>query len=361
MTHDILRRYPGVRGDPMAMAMLCHVLRAKDHHLDAIALAQAAVDLAPRDLAVRDVARSALSGGVLNYYLEMLHDGRRNHCYALAIARAVRPGMRVLEIGTGAGLLSMMAARAGAEVVTCEGNPIVAAVAKDVIAQNGFADRIRVIAKRSTDLEIGVDLPEKPELLISELVSDTLFGERINHDLADAHKRLLAPYTRVLPPRCELRCALVDAKIGGGARPLEMVEGFDLSAFNIVTPPPSRALRANPHNATLRSDPSGAMSMDYSGPPPFGPLSQSVTLISRGGRVSAVAQWVRIDFGEGIVFENDPFDGQRSHWGSPLHPLPEPIETAAGEPVELRWRLLGHNLLLHVERGTTPRDRRQGG
>ena len=43
--------------------------------------------------------------------------------YDAALRRAIRPGCRVLEIGTGSGLLAMMAARAGAaQVVTCERN-----------------------------------------------------------------------------------------------------------------------------------------------------------------------------------------------------------------------------------------------
>ena len=354
MIGDILERYPSVRDNPMGMALLCTALRTKGFHADAIALARAAIEMAPQDLAVRDAARKSLSAGVFEYYGPMLHDGRRNRCYALAIERAVRPGMRVLEIGTGAGLLAMMAARAGADVVTCESNPVVAAAARDVVAQNGLADRIRVIAKKSTDLVIGEDLPEKPELLISELVHDTLFGEGINPNLADAHKRLLAPDSRVLPPRCELRCALIEAKPGVRARPLDIVEGFDLSAFNIVTAPPSGKLRANPRNAALRSAPYSAMTMEYSRPPPFGPTSQTVTLRSSGGHVNAVAQWVRIDFGDGIVFENNPFDGQVSHWGSPLHPLLEPLETAAGELIDVHWRLMTNQLLLNVERAKTP-------
>ena len=50
-------------------------------------------------------------------YLDMLHDARRNQAYAIAIksaVEAVRAGAPILDIGTGTGLLALLAAR-------CEG------------------------------------------------------------------------------------------------------------------------------------------------------------------------------------------------------------------------------------------------
>ena len=56
-------------------------------------------------------------------YILQLQDAERNRMYAEAIAAvlAARPGAHVLDIGTGTGLLAMMAAGAGAASVTaCE-------------------------------------------------------------------------------------------------------------------------------------------------------------------------------------------------------------------------------------------------
>ena len=57
------------------------------------------------------------------------------------------PLHKVLEIGTGAGLLSLIAARAGAEVVTCEADPVVAA--------REIADRSEAIRQAVAGLERG--------------------------------------------------------------------------------------------------------------------------------------------------------------------------------------------------------------
>ena len=52
---------------------------------------------------------------------------------ARAIRRVVRPGIHVLEISTGGGLLAMFAAQAGARVTTCEAHPTIATTARAIV------------------------------------------------------------------------------------------------------------------------------------------------------------------------------------------------------------------------------------
>lgn len=343
MTDDIRERYPEVAGRPFEMAALCQALCRRGKIADAYALGRAAVAAAPHDMRVHTLVRAALSRGVPGWHIPMLHDAARNRCYAEAIARLVEPGVRVLEIGSGAGLLAMLAARAGAEVVTCDYVPAVAAAAADIVRLNGLSDRVTVVAKRSADLRVGIDLAEPADLLLSELFDDSLFGDNVIGFVADARARLLKPGAAIVPARAELRCALAAFDVPLQRRPLGTVEGFDLSPFNLLAPD---VLRAGMAGAVLRSDACSALPVDFATASPREGRSATLHVRSHGGRIDGVAQWLRLDFGGGVVYENAPGAGSRSHWGAPLHPFAEPIETAAGEFVEVGVRLFGSQLLI---------------
>lgn len=79
---------------------------------------------------------------------------------------------RWLDIGTGSGLLASLVAAATAstrtEVYACEGVNEVADVAAQTFQKNG--ERVRLFRGRSTEMEIGRDLPSRVPRVISELL-----------------------------------------------------------------------------------------------------------------------------------------------------------------------------------------------
>ncbi len=56
-----------------------------------------------------------------------------------ALSRWVRPGMRVLDLGTGSGVLAIAAAKLGARVDALDIDPVAVAAARENAAQNGVA------------------------------------------------------------------------------------------------------------------------------------------------------------------------------------------------------------------------------
>lgn len=56
----------------------------------------------------------------------------------------VRPGMRVLDLGTGSGILAIPSARLGGEVTALDISDVAVEVARDNVAANGVADRVSV-------------------------------------------------------------------------------------------------------------------------------------------------------------------------------------------------------------------------
>ena len=150
----------------------------------------------------------------------------------------VTPETVVLEIGAGTGILAMMAARAGAKhVYTCEMNPPVAQAAQENIVRNGYADWITVIPKKSTDLVIGEDIPAPADLLVSEITSNDLLSRESCLPWKMPTNGCCAQGQQCCPLKRLLRGALVGGALWSDRCRLGEISGFDLSAFNRLSPP----------------------------------------------------------------------------------------------------------------------------
>lgn len=62
-----------------------------------------------------------------------------------ALLKHVRPGMRVLDVGCGSGILAILAAKLGAEkVIGVDTDPEAVQVARENVARNGVSDRVHI-------------------------------------------------------------------------------------------------------------------------------------------------------------------------------------------------------------------------
>jgi len=155
------------------------IQRARGETKEAIDALRRAVALNPDLAEAKTNLRNVYRDVVPPWHFAMMGDKPRNDAYEAAINRAVA-GKRVLDIGTGSGLLSMMAARAGAKsVVTCEAVPLIAARAREIIAANGLSDRITVVDRRSTELATGAGITERAQVLVTEIFSGELISEGV--------------------------------------------------------------------------------------------------------------------------------------------------------------------------------------
>ncbi len=269
------------------------------------------------------------------WHFTMLHDRRRNDDYEAAIGRAVK-GKRVLEIGTGTGLLSMLAGRAGAEsVVTCDAVDVIADRARDIIAQNGFSDRVTVIAKRSTDLVIGKDLPERAQVLITETFSSNLLDEGIIPTIEHAHQHLLAENALVIPAAASAFGFLIGGELLHDMLFVGRIKNLDLSAFNDFAPPNlAVSLESMPHE--VLSDDVELLRFDLK-QRRFPLESRNITLsATRAGTCVGIAQWIRIELDRDTAYDNRPSpDAVNAHWSQLVYRFPHPIEVTPGDLVQI--------------------------
>src|SRR4051812_12021176 len=126
--------------------------------------------------------RVKLSQDVMQLHLEMLNDRTRTLSFIEAIRETVRPDDIVLDIGTGTGILAATAARAGARHVYAIEAGQIQKVARALFESNGLKDRITLIRGWSTQIE----LPERADVLISEVIGHEPLAEDVLETTADA-------------------------------------------------------------------------------------------------------------------------------------------------------------------------------
>lgn len=237
--------------------------------------------------------------------------------------------MTVFEIGTGTGILAMLAVRAGAEhVYPCERRADVAEAAKAIIQRNGMSDRITVIAKDAYALQLGEDLPERADLFVTEIVDNGLLTEYVLPLTELARRKFLKPDAILLPRRVSARGYLVSGRGHCESFRMREVMGFDLTPFNRFTQVEICAGKGGGSEIETLSESAELISFDLREDAPKEgdpPISLAAT---QPGTAEALMRWLHLDFGDDIVFENAP--PQRSSWFPYLHVLPTPLEVSPG-------------------------------
>jgi len=279
-------------------------------------------------------------------HARMLHDEARTRDFIAAITAAVRPGDVVLEIGTGSGVLAVASARAGARHVYAVEASDIADVAAEVFARNGVADRVTLVPGWSRQ----IDLPERADLLVSEVIGNEPLEEEILETMLDARRRLLAPDARLIPYALELV-----------ARPLRLPEEeFRQRAFGRDAVDRWRGLYDIDFGPLLDAagpDPVHTLTEAevVAGWPPAGPATtlgrvdltafEEVALacseelaVDTPEPVNAVAVTFRAHLHGDIVHALDPWRRPSSSWATSVWVLPEPVSVGTGSALSVHYR-----------------------
>lgn len=277
---------------------------------------------------------------VPRWHFAMLNDFERNHAFAAAIERRIRPGSHVLDIGSGTGLLAMMAADAGARrVTTCEANPLLAEIARQVIAEHGKSDIIKVIAKKSFDLVVGRDLAEPADLIISEIIDCGLVGEGLFPTIRHARSSLLAEDGELLPKTARIYGALLESHVVAGLNRVSTVGGYDVRRLNVTATRGHFPVRLDTWPHRILSNSTRIAAFDLREDSLADDHKMVPFRVTADGIIHAIVAWFEVDLDEKTTLCNAPHNVS-SHWMQALVPLREPVPVVVGSTlaVDIHWQ-----------------------
>jgi protein arginine N-methyltransferase 1 len=265
------------------------------------------------------------------FYIE---DRPRIDAFRRAIREVVRPGAVVVDLGSGTGILGLLACEAGAARVYSIEMTGMIEVARAVASRNGFADRIRWVHDESTHAIV----PERVDVAMCDQIGHFGFEAGVFEYMNDARRRFLKPEGLTIPARVDLVLAAIsDPELSAAVRLwCERPAGLDFSpvyswAANTGYPKKFDADQC-------LGDPVTALKLDV------GVLAGAVSLdaeltIGRRGRLDGIGGWFSAALSPGVTMTNSPFASDRIDRRNVFLPI-DPIDVEPGDRVSVRMRIL---------------------
>lgn len=135
----------------------------------------------------------------LSLHRAYIADTRRNQSYQAAISAQVKAADRVLDIGSGSGILAMMSARRDAKVTAIEWSDLIY-TAKENARRNQLAERIEFVQADARNFYTD----QKYDVITHELIGAYLWDENLLDILKHAKEHLLAPGGKIIPGQMKL-------------------------------------------------------------------------------------------------------------------------------------------------------------
>lgn len=278
---------------------------------------------------------------IIDEHRQYLADASRISSFRAAVDRVVRPGDVVLDLGSGTGLLGLLACAAGASRVYAVDAGGMAEPARAIARANGFGDRVTVIDGWS----MHIDLPERADVLVTDQIGHFGFEAGIVPNTNHARRCLLKPDARLVPSRIGLWVAPVDSAEVTAAIEFWSLRpaGFDMS--------PLRDMAANsgyPRDlqaAELLGPPRLGGTIDLSGDNRLVVVSAE-SVIERAGTLTGIGGWFSATLAPGVIMSNSPLAADRIGRRCVVLPIARPVTVAPGDRVRTVIRILPDDVLV---------------
>ena len=297
-------------------------------HEEALQYCDQLLNLSPEKLKGINVKSKILQKNVPAWHVTMMNDNGRNNFYLSALKSVIKTSSSVFEIGTGSGLLSIMAANLGAhEINTCETNSIIANAAIKVIADNNLSEKINVIPKKSNDIKVEEDMNKQADVLVSEIFSSELLGEDVLPSLEDAKQRLISKNAKIIPEYGSIMISLFGGDDIAKNIYTEKFENIKLKKFNSIIPRKQFWHRPD-LKIDLMSNVVEAFRFDFVNRNNFSSENKKIGIEAiKKGRCYGIIQWIKLEMDNGLKYENHPANlTKASGWQNIFYLFDDPIQ-----------------------------------
>ncbi|WP_409490957.1 SAM-dependent methyltransferase [Amycolatopsis sp. cmx-11-12] len=272
-------------------------------------------------------------------YDYMIADELRTEAYRAAL-HALAPGKVVLDIGTGQDAIwAVTAANAGAtRVYAIEVIPDIAEKARQSVEAAGLTDKVTILEGLSTR----ITLPERVDVLVSEIIGAIGGSEGAESVLDDARRRFLKPGGASIPHRCVTTVAAVDTSTVLPAGDLAFSPLFlrDLEQIfaSVGNPFDLRLCLLGLEQAEFLTSQAEVEELRFTSPMPGRGVDDVDLLVTKAGRIHGLALGMRL----WITREEDqPIDSlaQQTSWCPVYVPLSmDGIAVERGDRIALEIR-----------------------
>lgn len=267
----------------------------------------------------------------LSAYGRMVADRPRMDAYLEAMARVIRPGSIVVDLGCGPGVMALHACRLGAaKVYAVEPNDAIG-IAVELAAANGMADRIGFAQQYAERLE----LPERVDVIVSDLRGAVPLHGPHPAIIANVRERWLRPGGTLIPMRDTVMAGLVRP----GAHYDALVEawqpqhGLDLAPALKWVLGSTQKVRLDAGDVALA--PQRWTVLDYRSFKPVGAVAGDLAWsVDEPVAACGVALWTEAELLEGIGFSNAPGPHAAIH-GQLLLPWSRALALRKGDRVKV--------------------------
>ncbi len=288
----------------------------------------------------------------------MVSDQPRTDAFAAAIKEAIKGGETVIDVGTGSGLLAMLAANAGAKKVFALDQSTVAAAARETVERNGMSKTIDVVNGNASDFQV----MEPVDLIVSEWLGHFGFAETMLDDVINCRDANLKEGGRMLPSGVELKMAPVDSdvlyEIEGPGFWKNKVHGIDFTHLERRELEQALAIKTEIPAVDIIAEPQGLVKLDLAKAAKedvwqHGKLEFT---IERDGKVNGFAGWFVAELTPSVILDTGPSQAT-THWMQTYFPM-APFAVKKGETLVLSYDLTRHpveprSLMMNLTIGET--------